>query len=90
MKGARTEGGKMLTEYIKAAMHRAKYKLIGDGTFFGEIPGLDGLWANAETLEACRDELEESLEEWILLGLQLGHPIPAIDGIDLSFKKEVA
>lgn len=80
----------MLTEYIKAAMHRAKYKLIGDGTFFGEIPGLDGLWANAETLEACRDELEESLEEWILLGLQLGHPIPAIDGIDLSFKKEVA
>lgn len=76
----------MLTEYIKAAMHRAKYKLIGDGTFFGEIPGLDGLWANAETLEACRDELEESLEEWILLGLQLGHPIPAIDGIDLSFK----
>lgn len=80
----------MLTEYIKAAMHRAKYKLIGDETFFGEIPGLDGLWANAETLEACRDELEESLEEWILLGLQLGHPIPAIDGIDLSFKKEVA
>lgn len=80
----------MLTEYILAAMHRAKYKLIGDETFFGEIPGLDGLWANAETLEACRDELEESLEEWILLGLQLGHPIPAIDGIELSFKKEVA
>lgn len=40
----------MLTEYIKAAMHRAKYKLIVDGTFFGEIPGLDGLWTNAETL----------------------------------------
>ena len=74
----------MLTEYIKAAMHCAKYKLIGDGTILGEIPGLDGLWANAETLLACRDELEESLEEWILLGLQLGHPIPAIDGIDLS------
>ena len=80
----------MLTNYIKAAMRRATYRLIGDGTFFGEIPGLDGLWANAETLEACRDELEESLEEWILLGLQLGHSIPAVDGIDLSFKKEVA
>ena len=80
----------MLTDYIKAAMRRATYKSIGDGTIFGEIPELDGLWANAETLEACRNELEESLEEWILLGLQLGHPIPAIDGIDLSFKKEVA
>ncbi len=71
-------------------MRRATYKLIGDRTFFGEIPGLDGLWANAKTLEACRDELEQSLEEWIVLGLQLGHPIPAIDGIELSFKKEVA
>ena len=80
----------MLSDYVKAAMHRATYKLIGDGTFLGEIPGLDGLWANAETLEACREQLEESLEEWIVLGLQLGHPIPALDGIDLSFKKEVA
>ena len=71
-------------------MRRATYKSIGDGTIFGEIPELDGLWANAKTLEACQAELEESLEEWILLGLQLGHPIPAIDGIDLSFKKEVA
>ena len=64
--------------------------MIGDGTFFCEILGLDGLWANAETLEACREQLEESLEEWIVLGLQVGHPIPAMDGIDLSFKKEVA
>ncbi len=75
----------MLTEYINAAMHQAKYRLIGDGTFFGEIPGLDGLWASAETLEVCRDELEESLEEWLLLGLQLGHPIPVIDGINHIF-----
>ena len=80
----------MLNEYIQVAMHRAKYKLIGDETIFGEIPGCDGLWANAKTLEACQAELEESLEEWILLGLQLGHPIPIIDGIDLSFKKEAA
>lgn len=80
----------MLTKYIQAAMHRATYELLGDGTFYGEIPGLDGLWANASTLEACRDELQESLEEWIALGLQLGHPLPVVDDIDLSFRKEVA
>ena len=73
----------MLADYIQVAMHRAKYKLIGDETIFGEIPGCDGLWANAETLEACVEELQESLEEWILLGLQLGHSIPAIDGITI-------
>lgn len=80
----------MLTKYIEAAMHRATYELLEDGTFYGRIPNCQGVWANAETLEACRDELQEVLEEWILLGLQLGDPLPVIDGIDLSFKKEVA
>ncbi|HKP11684.1 MAG TPA: type II toxin-antitoxin system HicB family antitoxin, partial [Blastocatellia bacterium] len=57
----------MLTQYIKAAMRQAKYELLADdGTFYGEIPGCEGVYANAETLENCRDELEEVLEEWIL------------------------
>ena len=29
---------KMLTQYIQAAMHRATYELLEDGTFYGEIP----------------------------------------------------
>lgn len=74
----------MLVRYIKAAMHRATYELIEDGTYFAEIPGFDGLWANAETLKATRDELEEVLEGWIILGLRLGHTLPVVDGIDLT------
>lgn len=78
----------MLTEYIQAAMHRAKYSILEeDGTFIGKIPDCQGVWANADTLEACRDELKEVLEEWIILGFQMGHPLPVINGIDLSFKK---
>ncbi len=80
----------MLTKYIEAAMHRATYELLEDGTFYGKIPKCQGVWANAETLEACREELKEVLEEWIILGLGLGHPLPVLDGIDLSFKKEAA
>ncbi|WP_250126157.1 type II toxin-antitoxin system HicB family antitoxin [Chroococcidiopsis sp. CCMEE 29] len=81
----------MLTEYIKAAMHRAKYEILDeDSTFIGKIPECQGVWANADTLEACRDELQEVLEEWIILGFQMGHPLPAINGIDLSIKKEEA
>jgi predicted RNase H-like HicB family nuclease len=73
----------MLTEYIHAAMHRAEYEILSDGTFYGEIPGFQGVYANADTLEGCRDELKEVLEGWIILGLQLGHSLPLVEGIDL-------
>jgi len=57
----------MLTAYIDAAMARARYKIIEDGTYFGEIPRLQGVWANTKTLEQCRRELQEVLEDWLKL-----------------------
>jgi predicted RNase H-like HicB family nuclease len=70
----------MLTRYISAAMHRARYEILpDDGTFYGEIPGFDGVYANAKTLEACRDELEEALEEWILLRVSKHLPLPVVE-----------
>ena len=69
----------MLVAYIQAAMRHAAYKILEDGTYFGEIPGLRGLWANASTLEACRDELQSSLEDWILLGLRSNHTLPVVE-----------
>ena len=61
----------MLTEYIQAAMRKAHYEILPDGEgYFGKIAGLQGVWANANTLEACRDELQEVLEEWIILGFK--------------------
>ena len=78
----------MLTDYIRAAMHRAKYEiLLDDGFFYGEIPGFDGVYANASTLEICRDELEEVLEEWILLRVSKNLPLPVVDGIELTIKE---
>ena len=46
-----------------------------------------GVWAQADTLEACREELREVLEEWIILGLKVGHPLPSIDGITLTIQE---
>ncbi|MEC4812963.1 MAG: type II toxin-antitoxin system HicB family antitoxin [Scytonema sp. PMC 1069.18] len=80
----------MLTEYIEAALKRANYETLDDGTFYGEVPELQGLYANAPTLEACQEELKDSLEEWIVLGLQLGHTMPVLDGISLAFNQDVA
>ncbi len=67
----------MLTDYIQAAMRKAQYEILLDGEgYFGKIPELQGVWANADTLEACREELQEVLEEWIMIGLKMGSPIP--------------
>ena len=78
----------MLTNYIRAAMRRARYEILpDDGTFYGEIPGFDGVWANTDTLESCREELEEVLEEWILLRVSKHLPLPVVDGIELTIKE---
>ena len=80
----------MLTAYINAAMRKAHYEILPNNQgYFGKIEGLQGVWANAETLESCREELRETLEEWILLGIKMGHTIPVIDGIDLNVKEVV-
>ena len=81
----------MLTAYLNAAMLKAQYEILPDGEgFFGKIEGLKGVWANAKTLEECRDELREVLEEWIVLGLQMGHHIPEVDGISLNVRPPLA
>lgn len=77
----------MLSAYIRAALRRARYQILPDGEgYYGKIDGLAGVWANAETLEDCRGELREVLEEWLLLGLKMGHHVPEIDGIDLEIR----
>jgi predicted RNase H-like HicB family nuclease len=73
----------MLSRYIHEAMNRARYRILEDGTYFGEIPGLKGVWANSRSLERCRVELQEVLEEWLLLKLRDNDPIPKLGRFDL-------
>jgi predicted RNase H-like HicB family nuclease len=78
----------MLTAYINAALGKAHYEILPEGEgYFGTIESLQGVWAQADTLEACREELREVLEEWIVLGLKMGHPLPSIDGITLAIQE---
>ena len=80
----------MLTSYIRAAMRRATYEILSDGSFYGELSGFQGVWASASALEDCREELQEVLEGWIVLGLQMGHVLPVVDGIELTTQLEPA
>lgn len=74
----------MLTTYIQRAMAKAHYELMENGRYFGSIPGCEGAWGQGKTLEACREELQSVLEDWLLLGLQLGHKLPVLGGVNLN------
>lgn len=73
----------MLTAYIQHAMSKAKYEIMEDKQYYGEIPGFEGVWAQDATLEGCREELQSALEDWLVLGLRMGHALPVVDGIEL-------
>ena len=69
----------MLTEYLGAAMGKAQYEILSDdGSFYGSIPGFGGVWANTGAKSACRDELEEVLEDWLLFRMSRDLPLPLI------------
>ena len=73
----------MLSEYIGKKLKLARYKILKDGSYFGEIPGLRGVWANAKNLEDCREELRSALEDWVLFKLKEGDAVPGLRiGID--------
>jgi predicted RNase H-like HicB family nuclease len=75
----------MLASYIDKAIEQAVYEIIQDeGTYWGEIPGLQGVWARHSTLVGCQRELREALSDWLALRLRLGLPIPVVAGIDLN------
>jgi predicted RNase H-like HicB family nuclease len=78
----------MLREYIGAGLRAARYEILPDGSgFYGEIPGFPGVYANSQTLEECRNELEEVLEEWVLVRVSQNLDLPAACGIELKIRR---
>ncbi|MCX7044404.1 MAG: type II toxin-antitoxin system HicB family antitoxin [Candidatus Sumerlaeota bacterium] len=82
----------MIRQYIKEAMKHARYEIIAQPNepYYGEIPGLSGVLATGKTLAECQINLEDALDAWLVLGLQLDHPIPPIGGTTLEKLKAVA
>ena len=69
----------MLSEYIEKKLSLAEYKILIDKSYFGEIPGVKGVWANAKNLENCRRELREVLEDWLLLKVRDREKVPGFN-----------
>ena len=78
----------MLLEYTQAALRHAKYEILpDDASFYGEIPECNGVFANAGTLEDCREQLREVLDEWVFFRVHRNLPLPVIDGISLTIEE---
>jgi predicted RNase H-like HicB family nuclease len=76
----------MLAEYIDVALEKAEYKKLEDDSWYAEIPGFDGVWANGESVEACRRELIEVLEGWVFLKLNDRDSLPEI-GVEIGVRR---
>ena len=74
----------MIQEYLQKAMETATYEFLKEEGFYGSIPGAAGVWAMGETVEECRQELLEVLQEWVLIGITRGNELPAFDEVELK------
>jgi predicted RNase H-like HicB family nuclease len=63
---------------------QARYEMMEDGRFFATIPSCEGLWADGDTLEATREQLQSVLEDWILIKARHGDRFPVIGGADIN------
>lgn len=54
------------------------------------LPELQGVWATGKTLEECRKNLEEVIDEWIIIRLRKGLTIPPIGNSHIETTGEMA
>jgi predicted RNase H-like HicB family nuclease len=77
----------VILKYIDKALRRARYTQPDPGVFCATVQGLRGVIATASTLETCRDQLAETIEEWVLVRVARGLSVPPISGVTVSVKK---
>jgi len=73
----------MIRQYVERALRAARYDKLDDGTFYGEVPPLRGVLATGKNLEACRDELAEVVEEWVLIRVAKGLRVPRLGKVSV-------
>jgi predicted RNase H-like HicB family nuclease len=74
----------MLIKYINKAMSKAVYDKLDDTSYSGKIPQCPGVIAFGESLYQCQQELESSLEGWLIVKIRHGDKLPVLDRIDLN------
>lgn len=80
----------MLLDYAEAALTKARYSIVqGRERYFGQVPGLRGVWATGRTLAQCRGKLREVIDGWIVVRLQHRLKVPAIGKYQIKGPKRI-
>ena len=80
----------MLLKFIETALEHANYEIIEDPEpFYAEVPELKGVWATGRTVEECRRNLMEAIEDWLFFSLTQGRPIPVLGGVSIRLPERV-
>lgn len=75
----------LIARYAKAAARRAVPEQLEDGSWYAEIRGFPGVWAQGDSEEAVVNEIEEVVLDWTLLKIRdRDQDLPVIDAIDLN------
>lgn len=76
----------ILARYIDVAMRRAVPRRLEDeATWFADLPGFSGVWADGSSVKQCMDALSEVLREWVILKIvDEDRDLPVVDNIDLT------
>jgi len=77
----------MISKYIDEALHRAEYSVVDRNAFCATVAGLPGVIATGRSLEACRDQLAEVVEEWVLVRVSRGLSVPRLGTIRVQVKR---
>jgi predicted RNase H-like HicB family nuclease len=73
-----------VTQYAETALRKAEYCRDENGVVIGKVPGASGFFAQGDTFEETRANLRDVIEGNVVLALQLGLPIPEIEGVKMT------
>jgi predicted RNase H-like HicB family nuclease len=76
----------MIRRYLREALSLARFTRTKDGSYVGDVPGLRGVIATGRTKSACRAELENVIEEWILVRVAKGLNVPTLGGARIAVR----
>lgn len=66
-----------IMSYIETMLRQANYEFDEQTkSWCASVDALPGAYAQADTVEDVRAELAEVIEEYVLVSLQEGHPLP--------------
>jgi len=77
----------VILRYLDQALARARYEQLDDGSWSAHVPQLRGVIGIGPSLERCRANLAEVVEEWVLVRVARTLPIPRLGGVTIRVRK---